>query len=110
MEPFLIDSYLTDKIDIVSLAYDEWGVPTESVQTDVAARIEDKNELIKDREGKEVKSNTFIILSPDAIIDYDSKIIIREKSGETYTFDLKMAIVKLSRAHNFGLTHWEVWL
>ena len=102
---------VVDEVDIITRVYDEWGhISSENTQSGVSARVEDKNQIIKDRNGQEVTSNTFIILDPEIDISYDSKIKIKKKGGETFNYDLEMAILKIGKQEGFTLSHWEVWL
>ena len=106
----MVDIYLTDLIDIINTTVDEWGVPTNSIITNVKARIEDENQLIKDKDGQEVLSNTFVIIAENITINYDSQIIIRKKAGETFTHDLKMGILKMGKVSGFENSHREIYL
>lgn len=107
----LIDSYFTDTINIISQAVDENGVSTESVQGPIDCRIEDKNKLITNREGKEVTGNMQVILNPDIDIKYESLIQILTRNGEATQAPTKKFIIKeLGKPHGFTKSHWEVWL
>lgn len=107
----MISIYLIDEVDIITRVYDEWGaISSTSTQSGIKARVEDKNQLIKDRNGQEVTSNTFIILESDIDISYDSKIVIKKKGGETFSYDLEMGILKIGKQEGFTVSHWEVWL
>lgn len=107
----IIDAYLTDKIDIISTAIDKDGVETESIELDVSCRVEDKNKLLKNANGKEVIGNTFILLNPDTDIQYNDKIRITERKGTaTQNPSKKFTIMQLSKPHGFSKSHCEVWL
>lgn len=107
----MIDIYLTDTITIVTISSDEWGVITKTETTGIKARVEDVNILVKDKEGKEVFSNTYITIGKDAVLSYESKIKITTKNGIAYPLASKeMAILKLEKAGGFDVSHYEVWL
>jgi len=107
----MIDLYLTDLINIIVTTYDQNGVMTETTQSNVKARIEDKNELVKNRDGKEVASNTYIIVDPDATVTYESRIqLVKQNGVDVQNNTKKYAILKLGKAHGFDNTHWRVWL
>jgi len=107
----LIDIYLTDTVIIVTTAADLNGAITKSDSPEIPARIEDVNILVKNRNGKEVMSNTFLILNTDAVITYESKIKLITKNGSAYPLAAKeMAIMKLIKSGGFDASHYEVWL
>jgi len=106
-----IDFYLTDTIDIISTAVDEWNIETQSELNGRAARVEDYNKLIKDRNGKEVIANMHIIAHSSEVLKYESKIRIRTKNGVAYDRPNKeWVILKMGRAAGFSPSHWEIWL
>lgn len=107
----MLDIYLIDRINILTQARDEWGVLSETVQTNIKARSEDENKIIVDRDGKEVFSEGYLIIDRLAILDYDCKIQIRSINGvEQDRKDKKYSILKLNKAHGIGAIgeHWEV--
>ena len=107
----MIDIYLNDKIDIVTIAADEWGKIVTTTQQNIDARIEDTNKLIRDKNGQEVVAQTFLIVSESAALKYESKIMLKSINGvATQTPNKEFVIKKLMKAHSFMNTHWEVWL
>lgn len=107
----IIDAYFTDEINIISTAIDINGVETESTESGVPCRVEDKNKLLKDMNGKEVIGNTFLLLNPDTDIEYNDKIQITKRNQEaTQNPSKKYTILQLSKPHGFSKSHWEVWL
>lgn len=107
----IIDAYLTDEINIISTAIDINGVETESTESGVSCRVEDKNKLLKDANGKEVVGNTLLILNPDTDIQYNDKIQITKRNGTaTQNPSKKFTILYLSKPHGFAKSHCEVWL
>lgn len=109
---YSVDIYLTDKIDILTPAYDEWGVKTgTSTQPDVKARIEDTNQIVRDKNGQEVTAQALLLIDSSATVDYESKIKLKSRNGvDTQIPSKEFAIKKLARAHGFAASHWEVWL
>lgn len=106
-----IDFYLTDSITVISTAADINGVITQAAPVTHKARIEDTNVLIKDRNGKEVAANAFLMVEAIANIKYESLIQLKTINGvNSQDPDKKYPIKKLSRAHGFSNSHWEVWL
>lgn len=107
----LVNTYLTDTIDIITISSDEWGVITKSTQSGIAARIEDRNELVKNKDGKEVMAKTFVILNKDATITYESKVKLITKNGVAHPLaDKEMTVLNLIKAGGFTASHYEVWL
>lgn len=104
----MISNYLTDICDIYSYSIDEWGVKTETIDTDVKCRVEDFNRLIKNDKGQEVLGSMEIIFDSETSIDRNSKIVIKTKSGVNYDLSKKFEIQKLSSAAMFVKTHIEV--
>ena len=106
-----METYLTDTIDIITISVDEWGVVSKSTESGIKCRIEDTNILVKDKDGKEVVSNTFLIIIHDAVLTYESKIQLKTKNGVAHPLANKeMVIKKLIKAGGFRSSHWEVWL
>ena len=107
----MIKSYLTDKIDIITRVVDEWGSSTTSSQLNVAARVEDKNTIVRDQTGKEIVSNVHVLLDPLAIVSYQSRIKIKSRCGQVAeTPDKEWPIKSLAKGHGFAVLDWEVWL
>ena len=109
----IVDIYLRDRINIITVSKDINGVETESTESDIKCRIEDTNKLIKNQAGQEVVGVMKIFVTPTASIVYTNKIQITKKAGvATSTPDKKYAIEKLSKRQGFSPTgdHWEVWL
>jgi len=107
----MLDTYLTDEIDIVTTANDEWGVLTTSTVTGVKARIEDENRVVKNQLGVDVASNCYLMVDPAAVINYTSKIMLKKRNGVAYEHQNKQrAIMKLGKAHSDILDYWEVYL
>lgn len=106
------DFYFTDLINIITPAYDEWNAETgTTIQSNVKVRIEDSNQLIKDQDGKEVVAQSFLMVDSSADIKYESRIQLVSRNGVvTGIVEKEFPIKKLSRAHGFGASHWEVWL
>lgn len=107
----MINTYLTDIISLVRPALDEWSVLTETIVTGIHARVEDENRQITDNNGKEVFSQGYIIADNTADIKYDDLIMIESINGvATENPGKRLGIKKLSRAHGFQNSHWEIWI
>lgn len=107
----MVGSYLTDSVDIITVADDAWGDQHSSTQVDVAARVEDKNTTVLDANGKEVAANVHIILGPAATVGHNSRIAIKSRAGVPAELPLKTWPVKaFGRGHAFGALTTEVWL
>jgi len=109
----IISTYLRDKINIIHTSKDINGVITETVDSNISARIEDKNEMVKNQNGQEVTAMMFIIVGPSANLGYSDKIQIVTKDGEaTITPTKKYAMLKVGKRNGLGLvgSHWEAWL
>jgi len=107
----MIQSYLTDTVDILTRTVDQWGASTTTTQAGVKARVEDQNTVVRDQNGKEIASEIHIILGPDAIVNYQSFFKIKTRCGVTAEIpDKQWPVKKLSKGHGFTNLTWEVWL
>jgi len=107
----MIDMYLTDFIDIISIAVDEWGTSNQSVVSNVPARIEDTNKIVFDANGKELVGNILVMVNSVYKIKSSDKIRIRKKAGVSFDIKDKMfAIKSLGEQQGFTATHWEIYL
>jgi hypothetical protein len=107
----MIDSYLTDTIDIMTRTVDDWGASSETTQASVKCRVEDTNRLIMDKDGKEVHAEAHLFIDKKAVLSYASRIKIKTRDGEPAELPNKeWPIKKFLKAHGFFISHWEVWL
>ena len=107
----LVGTYLTDTVDIKTVAVDKWGVVSSSIIEGVKARIEDKNQLVKNSEGQEVMSNTFLMLPSDIVLSYQTQFRLKTRNGESIEQNERWhAIKSMGKQHGFVLSHWEVYL
>jgi hypothetical protein len=107
----MIASYLTDTVDIITRVVDTWGHATESTQLGVAARVEDKNQVVRDQNGKEVASTTHVMLATGTVVGYQSYLRIKTRCGQAAELPQKEWPVKsLAKGHGFAVLDWEVWL
>ena len=107
----MIDIYFTDKINIILIAYDEWGKKTESAPVSVSCRYEAKNRIVRNKDGQEVTSSATIMAPSDTNIDYTSLIQLVEINGETQKRSAqKFAVLNFHNAHGFGPSHLEVYI
>lgn len=98
----MIKSYLTDRIVLVAVTHNEWGVITETELPEERARVEDINKLILDGDGKEVVGDMRIFLKDDSSIDYGYKIKIKKKNGIAFDQpDKQFQIKKISKLGMF---------
>jgi hypothetical protein len=106
-----MNPYFTDLVDIVSVSHDENGALTEVVTSSVPARVSERNKLVIDKDGKEVKGSLQVMLASTASVTYDSKVVIRRIGGATYAMPTKQWQIKsISTGHMFIATHIEVWV
>lgn len=102
---------LTDEINIVSIANDEWGKETILTSCAIRARVAERNKLIKDRDGKEVISSIQVIVKSGTIVKYDSRIIIKKLCANAYILpNKKWQIKQISYGHMFRADCIELWL
>jgi hypothetical protein len=109
----VIESYLTDTIDIITELKDANGVVTATtVQSDVKARWEDKNRIIVNQAGKEETSEGFLLVDPAASVSYTSKFKMKKIGGQAIQDPAKLRQpISIGRAHGFaGYEFWRVWL
>ena len=106
----MFNSYATDIIRIVEYRYDSKGVSKSIESSDIKARIEDANNLIRDYEGKEVMPNGLVMFKYDKDIEYTWKIKIKEKNGVVYEDpDREWEIKKIETLGLRKKTHKEVY-
>jgi hypothetical protein len=72
----MIEAYLTDSIVIVKPATkDQWFEPTAtSVETTVAARVDERNRITRTQSGQEVTSTSQVIVVPGTDIAVGYKV------------------------------------
>jgi hypothetical protein len=103
--------FLTDKISIVSTAYDEWSKLATTIKAGRPARVEFKIKTIHDKDGKEIVSDMQVFLKPDELIKYEDKIKIDEVSGAIPATHAKEYVIKrMDRTHGFTNFAIEVFL
>jgi len=107
----MLGTYLVDTIDIITRVVDQWGIPTETTQHDIKARVEDKNVQVLDQQGREVAANIHVLIEKTATISYQSKIILKTRAGVVVPDTAKEWPIKsLTLEHGFVASHWEAWL
>jgi hypothetical protein len=105
------DIFMTDRISIISTAYDEWSKLSTTTRSGRSARVEYKNRIIHDKDGKEVISDMQVYLKPDEVIKYEDKISIDTVAGVVPQLVGKQFIIKkLDRTHGFNNFAIEVFL
>lgn len=107
----MISDYFIDTIRVNSISYDINGVKTETLLDAQAARVEDVNTVVRNREGQEITSNALILTETQNTIKYEDEILILTKNGSVYPLATKkMAILKLSKEEGFTTSHYEIYL
>ena len=107
----MITPFLIDRIDIISRSVDVNGVPTDSSETGISARVEDYNQMLRDTDGNEVVGSMLIMLEPDTDIEYEDFIKIKKKNGVSYDLpDKEWAIKKIENVAGFSASHKEVYI
>jgi len=92
---------LTHTVSIVNVTISA-GARSESVQTNVPARVAEKRELIRTAAGDRLASNTVVYLKHDANVSEQDEIIVDGK---------QRPIVKLVHARDeAGVHHLEAYL
>jgi len=106
----MIETYLTDLIDIKTNTFDEWGAKTSTTQSNIKARLEDETKIVRNKDGQEVASNGYFFIDKDAVLTYDTTIVIKKINDVTFLQDDKeYAPISISKAHGFMFEYWEVW-
>lgn len=106
----MIESLFTDKVKIVTVSQDKYGVITETESAEIECKIEDENRLILDKNGKEVISNILVFLPKNVTINYEDKIIITKKNEVSYPMpNKKWQIKKFSLVGGWGQSHYEIY-
>lgn len=108
----MIEDYLTDTIDIITRTYDKWGaLVATSTQSEVKARIEDQNKIVRDQDGKEVAGKGPIFILDTATIEYHSVIKLKTINGAaTIEPDKEYPLKSIEQSHGFEGSHWEVYI
>ena len=108
----MIEDYLVDTIDIITDLYDQNGVKTgTTTQVDVAARIEDRNQTVRNQKGQEVASSCYVMIDREASLSYISRMRLTKQNGESTQYPTKeWAILRLGKAHGFDVEFWRAWL
>lgn len=107
----MILSYLTDLIDIILPAVDEWGVVTKTTQSNIKARVEYSQKMVLNNSGQEVMGLADIFIDPSATITHESKIKVRKINGvDTQIMDKELIIKRGPEKHHgfSGFEYWEV--
>jgi len=106
-----VNEYFTDLIDIVIDSYDKNGAKTGTSTQLVPCRIEDKNRMVKNKDGQEVASNAFLMVDINATLAYNARVIFKSQCGAPTIQPAKeRAILKLGKAHGFDGEYWQVWV
>lgn len=105
------NSYLTDRIKIVTVSTDEYGKKTESTSEEIRARFEDVNKIIRNSEGQEVMAYVFVAVKTRNALKQQDKIMLVKKNGETYYLaSKKWPIKSISEISGTKKQYVEVYL
>jgi hypothetical protein len=98
----MINSYLIDDISIkYLLSLDQWQEPTWSLVA-VKARVEFKNELIRNAQGEQVVSGALVYLAGDIVQPTTADRIIIE--------GVEHIIMRVDKKTDFSVSHYECWI
>lgn len=78
----MISTYLTDKVNILSLSFDDYGQQTESIESGVSARVKYVTKIITGENKKEIEAKAEIMLKNSAVIGNGDKIQVTKINGE----------------------------
>lgn len=107
----MINIFLIDEIDRVRRNFDEDGVPTNSTNPGINARVEDYNRMVRGVNGEEVQGSMLIITDQDEDITYEDMIVIKKKNGTAYYLPTKeWAILKIDNIAGFMASHKEIYI
>jgi hypothetical protein len=107
----LISQYFTDRIDIITISQDKYGAKTETAVLNILARVEYKNQTVKDSNGKETFSNGLILIGSENIVRYDSLIRIVSINGvASQDATKKLGIKMISKPHGWPSEFWKVYI
>lgn len=103
--------FFTGSIKIISVSKDVNGVITETVGSEINARVEDFNRLIINQRGQENLAEMIIYIDKKYSIKIDDKIMVITKEGNAYFNPLKKwKIIKLANIGGFKLHHIEAYV
>ncbi|MCW2279105.1 hypothetical protein [Heliophilum fasciatum] len=63
---------------------DDWGVPSDGVSTTLSCRIDEKTQLVKDANGKEVVSSAVILLKGQVAVTFADRLEWTDETGNQY--------------------------
>lgn len=109
----MLGIYLTDEVDILTIAHDANGVETTTAQLAVKARVSERHKLVLDISGKEVVGTMQVLLEGSVAIAHDSRVKIKKINGVAYSMpDKPWQVKSISKGHGFGTgaDFAEVWV
>jgi hypothetical protein len=92
--------YGTDKIKIVNVSTDKYGVKTRTVNDEIDARIKDTNRLIINNRGEQVVGFAVIMIEKGNTVNYGDEILITKRWGKDYK--LKDKYFKIQKIEDIG--------
>ena len=98
----MISAYLVDDISIKYLTgLDQWNVPTYSIVA-VKARVEFRNQLIRNAQGEQVVSGALVYLAGDIVAPTTADRVVIE--------GVEHIIMRVDKKTDFSVSHFEVWI
>jgi hypothetical protein len=86
-------TYFRDKVKIITVTQDKYGVITETEGSEIEANIKDMVKIIVDNNGKEVRTQATIMINKDNTVKVGDKIKITERFGIAYTLADKKFLI-----------------
>ena len=107
----MIGIYLKDTVEISRRNIDEYGAETETTILNVLAYVEQKNIIVIDADGKQVKGSAIVIFESGIDIKYNDRIRILKLNGtDTELKNKKFEILSIEKANGFTDSHIEVMI
>jgi len=107
----MVGFYLTDEVDVLTVAHDADGAETTTTQAGVRARVAERHRLVLNLAGKEVLGSMQVLLDKAVAVSYDSRIKVKKVAGAAYRLpDKEWEVKSVSTGHGFGVEFTEVWV
>jgi hypothetical protein len=85
----MINAYLQDSMEILTVTYDKWGTAT-TESTNIKGRFNYKTKMVRSLEGEQVVSSAVVLLPASVDINHEDKI---KYNGKEYNI-LSLELVK----------------
>lgn len=100
--------YSTDRLTLIKVARDAYGVETKTTTTLIPCRIENDNGIGPDRTaGQSRKPGSLILVGPDFTGKPGDRVVFSSILGATPTAD-EWEIITVEPVGGFGRSHFEV--